>query len=145
MAESHVITGLVAKRSEVGGLIAHYQQEITRLQNDLQHLDATIKLFDPEYDLRTIRSKPVRQRNKYFAHGEGHRLMLEALRKLGGQASTVQVALAVLTRKGINAEHQSGVHHCLDGVLRRAASSGVVTVVGRDETGIIWKLADLPQ
>lgn len=76
MAESHVVSGLVAKRSEVSGLISHYQHEIARLQGDMQHLDATIKLFDPEYDLRTIRPKQVRQSSRLFANGECHRLIV---------------------------------------------------------------------
>ena len=33
MAESHVISGLVAKRAEVAGQITSYQSEIQRLQS----------------------------------------------------------------------------------------------------------------
>jgi hypothetical protein len=54
MAESHVVSGLVAKRSELAGLVQHYQSEISRLTGDLHHLDAAIKLFAPEFDLRTL-------------------------------------------------------------------------------------------
>lgn len=100
MAESHVVSGLVAKRSEVSGLISHYQHEIARLQGDMQHLDATIKLFDPEYDLRTIRPKQVRQSSRLFANGECHRLMLEALREMGGQGSTGEIAQRIHACKG---------------------------------------------
>jgi hypothetical protein len=57
MAESLVVSGLVSKRSEVAGQIISYQAEITRLQESLSHLDGSIKLFAPEYDLRTIKSK----------------------------------------------------------------------------------------
>lgn len=144
MAESHVVSGLVAKRSEVSGLISHYQQEIGRLQSDMQHLDATIKLFDPEYDLRTIKTKQVRARNHYFDNGECHRLMLEALRELGGQASTAQIVQRVFARKGFEADAHHAVHRGLDGALRRAAATGLV-VKGRDESGNVWKLADLAQ
>jgi hypothetical protein len=45
MSESHVVSGLVAKRSELAGLIDHHQKEIDRLTGDLVHLDAAIKLF----------------------------------------------------------------------------------------------------
>lgn len=64
MAESHVVSGLVAKKSELAGLMQHYQAEISRIGFDLKHLDATIKLFDPDFDLRTVRSKEYRERNK---------------------------------------------------------------------------------
>lgn len=145
MAELHVVSGLVAKRSEVSGLISHYQHEIARLQGDMQHLDATIKLFDPEYDLRTIRAKQVRQHSRMFANGECHRLMLEALREMGGQGSTGEIAQRIHARKGFEEDALKAVHHGLDAVLRRAASSGLLVKVGRNESGNLWKLADLAQ
>nr|VGM37050.1 Uncharacterised protein [Klebsiella pneumoniae] len=145
MAESHVVSGLVAKRSEVSGLISHYQHEIARLQGDMQHLDATIKLFDPDYDLRTIRAKQIRQSSRLFANGECHRLMLEALREMDGQGSTGEIALRIHARKGLEEDTLKAVHHGLDAVLRRAASSGLLVKVGRNESGNLWKLADLAQ
>ena len=66
MAESHVISGLVAKRSELAGLIEHHQKAIDRIAADLSHVDATIKLFSPQTDLRTLRPKEYRERNRYF-------------------------------------------------------------------------------
>lgn len=144
MADTHVVTGLVAKRSEIGGLIAHHQREIEQLRAHLLHLDACIKLFDPEYDLRTIADRGVRQRNKYFEHGEGHRLTLEALRELGGQGNAAQIVQVVMTRKGFNPEWQAGVLHCMDGIIRRAAKAGAIEVAGRDSHGKRWRLIDLP-
>ena len=57
MSESHVVSGLLERRAEMGGLIEHHQKEMSRLAGDLQHLDATIKLFSPDFDLRTVRGK----------------------------------------------------------------------------------------
>ena len=42
MAETHVISALVAKRSELAGLVAHHRKEITRLSEEVKTLDATI-------------------------------------------------------------------------------------------------------
>lgn len=84
MSESHVISALVAKRSELSGLVEHYMQEIKRMDADLHHIDASIKLFDPDYDLRTIKIKQHRKVNLYFKHGESARLVLDVLREVGG-------------------------------------------------------------
>ena len=54
MAESHVVTALISKRAEMAGLIEHHQKEMGQLAADLAHLDATLKLFSPELDLRTV-------------------------------------------------------------------------------------------
>ncbi len=59
MAEPHVVSGLVAKHAELAGLIQFHRTEIKRVASDLQHLDATLKLFAPETDLRSLGSKRV--------------------------------------------------------------------------------------
>jgi hypothetical protein len=61
MSESHVVSGLAAKHEELAGLIEHHMQEIRRLDADLKHLDATLKLFAPDFDLRSLGVKRVRQ------------------------------------------------------------------------------------
>ena len=101
MAESHVVSGLIAKRSEMAGLIEHHQKAIARLAADLTHVDATIKLFSPEVDLRTVRAKNHRARNQYFKPGECQRLILEIYRDAAGQElSSRQVAEQMVLRKG---------------------------------------------
>jgi hypothetical protein len=47
MAESHVVTGLAATRSEVSGLIGPQPQVIERIGSDLRDIDAAIKTFSP--------------------------------------------------------------------------------------------------
>ena len=76
MAESHVVTALVSKRAEMAGLIEHHRKEMGRLATDLAHLDATLKLFSPEIDLRTLRAKEHRTRNRFFRPGECQRMVL---------------------------------------------------------------------
>ena len=76
MAESHVVTALVTKRAEMAGLIEHHRKEMGRLAVDLAHLDATLKLFSPEIDLRTLRAKEHRTRNRFFRPGECQRMVL---------------------------------------------------------------------
>ena len=49
MSESHVVCGLVAKRSELAGQVEAHRSELVRLQSAVAHLDYTIKLFAPEY------------------------------------------------------------------------------------------------
>lgn len=103
MAESLVVSGLVSKRSEVAGQIISYQAEITRLQESLSHLDGSIKLFAPEYDLRTIKSKRTNTRNQYFVKGEAQRLTLDVMREAGKPLNNLEITAQLLERKGIEA------------------------------------------
>ena len=103
MAESHVVSGLVSKRSEVAGQIASHQSEIQRLQHALSHIDGTIKLFSPEYDQRTVKSKRTNTRNQYFAQGEAQRMTLDLMRQTQTAMCSRDIADALLPRKGIEA------------------------------------------
>jgi hypothetical protein len=103
MAESLVVSGLVSKRSEVAGKIISYQAEITRLQESLSHLDGSIKLFAPEYDLRTIKAKRTNKRNQYFVKGEAQRLTLDVMREAGKPLNSLEITAQLLARKGIEA------------------------------------------
>ena len=81
MAASHVVAALITKRAELVGLIEHQQKEMARLADDLAHLDATLKLFSPEIDLRTIRAKAHWVRNRFFRPGECQRMVLDIFRE----------------------------------------------------------------
>lgn len=70
MTHSHAVSGLAAKRSELTGEIAHYQAQIKLLSAQVTHLDAAIKILEPDFDLRTIRAKEYRKRSSIFAHGD---------------------------------------------------------------------------
>jgi hypothetical protein len=80
MAELHVVSALAAKRGEIAELIEHHKKTIAQLSGDLSHVAATLKLFAPELDLRTLRPKEHRERNRYFQPGECQRMVLDIVR-----------------------------------------------------------------
>ena len=47
MPESHVIAGVIAKRADLAGQVAHAEGEMRKLKTALEHVDATIVLFVP--------------------------------------------------------------------------------------------------
>ena len=57
------VSGLVAKRAALTGQIEHFQSQIRQLSIDLDHLDATLLLFNPDYDLMGIKPKGIRSSN----------------------------------------------------------------------------------
>lgn len=61
MAESHVMSALVKKRSEILGEIQHCEALIKEYKENLSSLDATIHIFDSNYDLQSIKSKKVQR------------------------------------------------------------------------------------
>jgi hypothetical protein len=48
LAEAHVICALRDKRSELAGTVNRLEQELLERRANLTHLDATMRLFDPD-------------------------------------------------------------------------------------------------
>ncbi len=113
---------------------------------DISHIDAAIKLFDPEYDLRTIRSKIHRKRNVYFKQGECARLVLDILRRANTPMATDEVAIALMKGKGLDANNAELVKFTKKAAitaLRQQANRNLIQSLGLDEDGLTlrWKVA----
>ena len=102
MAQSHVVSALTDKRAELLGLIEHHQTHIQRLSISIDQLDATLVLFDVDYDFKKAKSKGIRVVNPWFKQGEVPRLLLEHLGKLEQPVSTTQLTDYLIQLKGMN-------------------------------------------
>ena len=102
MAESHVVSALVAKRSEVAGLIVDLERKAAQQRADLVHVDAVLRLYAPELGADCIPSKAVRRRNGWFKQGELVRMVLDTLRVALAPMSSKEIAAAVMVRHGLD-------------------------------------------
>ena len=144
MAESHVVAALISKRAELAGLIEHQQKEMRRLADDLAHLDATLKLFSPEIDLRTIRVKAHRMRSRFFRPGECQRQVLDIFREAQGAAlSSRQIGQALVARRGLEPTTVmiEQMRKNAIGVVHRLERTGTLIPAGRDGHGATWAVA----
>ncbi len=148
MAESHVVSGLVSKRAELAGLIQHHQEAMRQLSAAIGNIDGTIRLFDPDYDLGTIKSKAPKQANPWFEHGETNRLVLDVLRPASQPRSTRQIGEAMITLKGLSVEGHKEWDSVLKLVLcaaQRLEKKGTVKMVGRSGGpgggAMLWQIA----
>ena len=142
MSESHVVTGLVAKRAELAGRIEQCHRELERLVANVSYLDGSIKLFAPDYKLEGLRVKTHRQRNQYFHQGECQRLVLEILRDAEEPLSARQIAEALVERKALEATPAiiEQMRKNAWGVLRRLAGNGVIRDTGTEGGSKTWKV-----
>jgi hypothetical protein len=102
MAESHVVPALVSKRAEIAGLITRTEQQLGQFRADLGHLDATLRLFAPELEPKTIPAKRIRQADPWFEHGELPRRVLDALRRTREPIHAADVVRPVMIDKGFD-------------------------------------------
>jgi len=101
MADPHVVTALVRKRSELAGEIDHLQVSLRQRIIDLDNLDATLRLFAPDIDLEDIKPRPLPAKHAGF-RGEVSRIILTALRKAGRPMTAQELAQQVMVDRGLN-------------------------------------------
>jgi hypothetical protein len=79
MGEPHVISALSNKQAELAGIVSQLERRLGQQQANLAHLDATMRLFDPDIRPNKIRPKQQRARSAWFRLGECLRLIYDEL------------------------------------------------------------------
>ncbi len=71
MTEPRVIDALREKRSELSGIVSHLEQQIVHHRANLVHLDAAMRLFDPDLAPGEAGPRQQRPRSAWFHPGAG--------------------------------------------------------------------------
>ncbi|WP_462191399.1 hypothetical protein [Campylobacter concisus] len=124
MAESHVISALVSKHSELQGNIKYYQDIISKLKSELETIDRAIAIFDPSYKTTFIRAKRISNAS-YFPHGELNRRIIECLKI---KPSTVnEIAEYVFKDKEVDdaliAKYRQNISSLISKLIKRGTAS----------------------
>lgn len=98
MGELQVIDGLQDKRSELVGLVGRLEQQLADHRVSLTHLDATLRLFDPNLLLQDT-DPQQRERVSWFRPGECLRAIYDVLREAPQPLTTRDVAKRVIAAK----------------------------------------------
>ena len=106
MAEPHVITALVAKRAELAGDIEATHERLRQMVADLENLDNTLKLFDPGYEIETIKPKAFRPPSDWSRRGEMSRIILSILRQATEPLTTRDIAIQLLIERAMDRSDQ---------------------------------------
>src|SRR6266481_2757222 len=98
-----VVSGLIAKRAELAGVIDQMQSQLDQYRADLTHIDGVLRILVSDLDPETIRPKRAYRRNRYFARNELSRLCLGVLRTAAEPLNTDDIAGRVVATKGFDA------------------------------------------
>ncbi|MCR5873968.1 hypothetical protein LRS10_08795 [Phenylobacterium sp. J426] len=98
MDRPNTVSGLREKHSEIAGQIEHTRAVLARLVADLEAVEHTIRLFDPDAELP--RAKPVPSPHAAFK-GEMRRDVMAALRTCGEPATSLWLARKILAGRGL--------------------------------------------
>jgi hypothetical protein len=92
MSATHVISALRAKRAELSGDVLAAQKRLEKLRDDLDAVDRTLRIFDPNQSPGSIRPVVKRKGDKLFAYGECTRAIMNALRVASEPITAQQIA-----------------------------------------------------
>jgi hypothetical protein len=140
MGELHVIGALRNKRAELAGTLRQLEQQLERQRANLAHLDATMRLFNPDIRPNDIRPKQRRARNAWFRPGECLRLIYDELRQATQPMTTRELAERIMRVKAIPAaddQRRERIQKTLLGSLNRAKQ----TIARVEIAGVVsWRL-----
>jgi len=140
MAEPHVIGALRNKRAELAGTVSQLEKQLAQQRINLTHVDATLRLFDPDIRVKDIHPKQRRRHNAWFRQGECLRLIYDELRDAPQSVTTRELAERIMRVKGIPATDERRrelVQKTLLGSLNRAKQ----TIARVETAGVVsWRL-----
>ena len=146
MADTHVISALSTKRGEILGSIKHYKQLISSLDKNLQNIDATIKIFEPDYKFGSEKVVNKHTRNRFFNNGEAKVLVLEVLKNSEIALSTDKISNIVAIKRNLSFENKTDKSNFQKSILlalNTCLSNNLVEKVSKDGLSIIWKIKEL--
>lgn len=97
----NTIAGLQAKRKQLVKLRADLEADVRKVTCDLDHLDACIRLFDPEADIRAVKRYATKHRAK---KGQMRRFVLDRLKEATGPMTSLDIAEAWIADRALRAD-----------------------------------------
>lgn len=101
---AQVIASLRDKRSELAEVISRLERQAAQHRVDLEHITATIRLFDPNVAPKTAPIATRSKRNDWFRLGECRRLIHDVLRDAERPMTTREVVQGVMAAKKMSAD-----------------------------------------
>jgi hypothetical protein len=101
MTDTHVVSALKEKRMHVAGQIESLQAQLRQATIDLDHVEAALRLFDPDVEMAALPPRKVAP-VLYDTKGDTGRVILETLRTATRPLTTAQVCEAVMVARGLD-------------------------------------------
>ena len=134
------VAGLLEKRAELTKARDQLSAELEAITFDIEHLDAVIRLFDPE-QVPIVRKRYLSQHSA--RGGEMARFVLGTLRKASVPLTARQIGLMWAEDNGLAASDTTArvLRKRVGSCLRNLAAKGHVVAAGLSEDSKVWLLA----
>lgn len=144
MDRPNTISGLQAKRKELAKLHSKLIAEAKKVLCDIDHIDATIRLFDPDADIERIRLN--RYATKHRARkGYMKRFVLDCLREAKEPHTSRSITLLWIEDRGLQPDESTRVilTKRVGACLNVLKNNGVVEHCGYKDNLKQWRLSEI--
>ncbi len=143
MERPNAISALKDKRGEIAGRIDALQDQLRQALIDLDHVDGTILLFDPDAVLDEIKAKPMPPRHHAFK-GQVTRAILDMLRKSASPMDGLSITLMLMEERELNLADKrlvKTIQKRVGAALRNMRDRGLVTSTEPRKGGLLsWSI-----
>jgi hypothetical protein len=122
----NTVAGLIEKHRDIAGQIEAKRHELAALVADLEAVEHTIRLFDPDAQLG--RAKPLPSEHAAFK-GEMRRDVLAALRAADGPLTSLDIARQVIAVRVLPEAMTTKVRKRVGAALWKLKARGIVAEV----------------
>ena len=140
----YVLTGLVKRRAELAGDIERMHEALGKTIADLENIDATIRQFDPDFQVEAIKPKAFRPPKDWSNRGQMSRVVLSLLRQAAEPMTTRDLALELLVTRALDKDDQKLLRLMTKRVgvaLRTQRENGVVRSAQGPGMMVLWEVA----
>lgn len=136
----NTIAGLVAKRDELAKLLKRIRADEKRVICDLDHIDAAIRLFDPNADTDRIVRYPTKHRAK---KGSVVRLVVRMLKEADRPLTSLDIVQQQIKERRLKADDATVVmlRKRVGACLTKLKNDGYVRVVPQPGLYQGWEIA----
>lgn len=133
---------LVRLHADLGAKIQANKEQGLKLAEDMKHVEAVIRMFDPAYDVRAIAVRRRNRENPWFKRGEIIRAALDVLRATEGPMTTKDICRRLLADKGVAEPTGAQIRNLVGAVHRslQGHKGRTVEAVG-EGMPVRWRLA----
>lgn len=137
----YALSALRNRRAEIASKIVECERKMRHFRDSLVHVDACLKLLDPDADPDDIPNKRITRRVKLFGQGQLGRAILSALRQADGEPlTTFQIAESVAAAGGHGDGALRAIKPRVRGNLAYLERRGKINKMIGDRKGAMWRL-----
>lgn len=139
----YMVTGLVKKRAELAGELESTHERLRELVNQLEALDATLRIVAPDMEVEAIRPKAFRPPDDWSKRGQMSRLVLSILRQSKEPLTSREIAAQMLLERAMDTDDQRMLRTMTKRVstaLRDQRDRGRVASIEGPGTYLLWEV-----